>query len=637
MLGMFGLAVAASFLPAERLWGIDHLAYFPAPVRIAALLAVAAMFVPVIARPLYGGLLRAAGAWSRTGRTGAIACVLAGLGAIVVMHELQSATLLLGDAHLLAKSFSAAERGNDTIIMRSVDAILRKERIAQGTTLLYYGAAQVSEHAFGKSWVSGIRLLNCILGGIFVALVLWMARRARLGDEARLWLVGLALFGASVELFFGYFENYTPLFFIAALQVLASLRVLRGTGRVAWVILAWLAAMWAHVQAILLFPALVYVLLWRFERQDTGRIERHAGRVLVLLLAAGLAAAYAMSPLRRYLLLPGGNAERYGLFDPAHLLDVANVVWLLCPVGIVFAAIEIAARHRHRTAPQVQSHPSRAAMDAWLTRRAEHVLCTMLIVPCLVFLFFFNAEIGVARDWDLFTLLGLGMVPWVLAVVQGTSVLPRTSTAAALALSLVLGIAWIAINASGPRSAARFERILAHETAHVPYALETLANWYRDAGRPRDGMRAMERAVALSGNPRHRALLGIYCAQAGEHDRAIELLSAEVEARPDNLDGWRWLALSLEKKGDDARLEPVLRQAIRATRDPRPFQFMLARVMVRQQRIAEAVLLMQHFDPTGMSANVRDFKTTVLERWGQPQGSRAPAPDSASVDSVRAP
>ena len=123
----------------------------------------------------------------------------------------------------------------------------------------------------------------------------------------------------------------------------------------------------------------------------------------------------------------------------------------------------------------------------------------------------------------------------------------------------------------------------------------------------------------------------------GDHDRAIELLSAEVEARPDNIDGWRWLALSLEKKGDDARLEPVLRQAIRTTRDPRPFQFMLARVMVRQQRMAEAVLLMQHFDPTGMSANVRDFKTTILERWGQPQGSRAPAPDSASVDSARAP
>ena len=636
MFGVFGLAVAAAFLPAKRLWGIDHLAYFPAPVRIAVLLAVAAMFVPVIARPLYGGLLRAAGAWSRTGRTGAIACVLAGLGAVVAMHGLQSATLLLGDAHLLAKSYTAAERGNNTIIMRSVEVILQRERIAQGTTLLYYGAAQVSEHAFGKSWVSGIRLLNCILGGIFAGLVLWIARRARLGDEARLWLVVLALFGASVELFFGYFENYTPLFFIAALQILASLRVLRGTGRVVWVVLAWLVALWAHVQAILLFPALVYVLLWRFERQDTARIERHAARVLVLLLAVGLAAAYAMSPLRRYLLPFGGNAERYGLFDPAHLLDVANVLWLLCPVAIVFAVAEIVAVRRRGAPRRAQPRPL-VAGAAWMTQRGERVFCTMLIVPCLVFLFFFNAEIGVARDWDLFTLLGLGMVPWVLSVLQSTPALPRTSMAAALALSLGLGIAWIAINASGPRSAARFEHILEHETAHVPYALETLANWYRDAGRPSDGMRAMERAAALSGNPRHRALLGIYCAQAGDHDRAIALLSAEVDVRPDNLDGWRWLAHSLEKKGDDVRLEQVLRQAIRATRDPRPFQYLLAHLLVRQRRTSEAVLLMQHFDPTGMSATVRDFKTTVLERWGRLPGSHAPAPDSASVDSMRAP
>ncbi|MDH5271418.1 MAG: hypothetical protein OEY32_16000, partial [Candidatus Krumholzibacteria bacterium] len=136
------VVAVAAFLPAVRLWGINHLAFLPLPFRIASLSLIALAFLPPVARGLYQGgataLERAAGLRTRPGAM--VALVAIAVASTVVFYSFRSATNLLGDGQLIAQSFEAAEEGHDQVIMRSARAIVTEEGIAPGATLLYYGA-----------------------------------------------------------------------------------------------------------------------------------------------------------------------------------------------------------------------------------------------------------------------------------------------------------------------------------------------------------------------------------------------------------------------------------------------------------------------------------------------------------------
>lgn len=625
----FAAIALASFAPQVRAWGISHLAFFPVWLRLAVLAAIGLCFLPMVASPLHATLLAAARVLRGSGRIIPMLIVALGMGTVALMHQFQSATLLLGDAHLLAKSYTAAEYGYGTVIMRNPRAILRAERIAQGTTLLYYGAAQISKRLFDRPWLSGIRLLNCILGGAFVVLLLLLASRAQLEDLSRLWLLVLGLFGASIELFFGYLENYTPLFFLGALYILMSLRALRGNGAIHWPLALAVLATWLHVQAVLWFPSLVYLVLWHFERHSKARIERHAGKVLAILLPIAIALGYATASVRRFLLPAFGGEAHNGVLDLSHWLDVFNELLLLFPTLPWFVVLgALVSRWRQDLGNAVKV----GSPQPWLTSQSEHVFLVMFIVPALVYLVFFKSEIGVARDWDLFSPLVLGLIPWSVSITQQASRLLPTSFLApsstpSLLTHITVGVAWVALNASGPRSAQRFESILGYEMAHRTYAYETLGNWYASVGRFDDAVRVIERATRISNNPRFQAMLGMYCAQAGQNERAIELLSAELAAHPDFLEARRWLAHALEEEREYRKLEEVLREGMRLHPQTTGFGMALSQTLVRLNRVEEAVQVVRHLDVSDLPPAAQRFKEELLERWDSlhPQdGSAAP-------------
>ena len=76
------LVGVASFLPEARLWGINHLAYFPLPLRVALLSLVVICFVPPFARILLEGFLSVSDALTRPGRNASLILVALSLVAI---------------------------------------------------------------------------------------------------------------------------------------------------------------------------------------------------------------------------------------------------------------------------------------------------------------------------------------------------------------------------------------------------------------------------------------------------------------------------------------------------------------------------------------------------------------------------
>jgi hypothetical protein len=135
---------------------------------------------------------RSAGTW------GLIALVA--LGSAGGFWAARSSTLPLGEGQLLVRSFEAAERGYEKVIMRSASAIMNEEVIAPGTTLTYYAAIKAGKQ-FKEPPVNSMRALNCVLGGLLIFLLGTIVTNNFARGEVRLWLLLLALGSCSLGCF----------------------------------------------------------------------------------------------------------------------------------------------------------------------------------------------------------------------------------------------------------------------------------------------------------------------------------------------------------------------------------------------------------------------------------------------------
>lgn len=589
---------AAAFFPAERLWGFNHLAFFPPIVCYAAVMSLALSFVPFIARFAYRAALRAAGAHAAASRSVGltIAAVLA-VASVAMFYQFRAATSLLGDGQLIENSFEAAEEGHESVIMRSAKAIVTEELIAPGTTLLYHAAIKTGARAFKTQGPApAMRVLNCILGGVFVFLLLVVARSRALGAELRVWLVVLAAFSCSILLFFGYIENYTAPYLFAALYVVTAFRALHRRVPLWLPIIPLVLAAYSHVHSILLIPSYVYLLIWMRARNRRGMLLHYWMPVFGAAAVVVIVACSSLEGMKKFFVPFGikGNT----LLAPRRFADIANELLMLLPIAPVVATMGWLGRRAERADGHDPIREKATTKDpaAWLSHPAEWQFVGTILVACGLYVFFFRPEIGMARDWDLFTMATVGLVPLsLLALNRYVRVGDLTTDATArfavpaLALAMVTGVAWVGVNASVDRTIDRFQRILAYDKAHAAYAWENLAILQHDRGNLDAAIRTIEIAIANGNNPRHSVRLAVYLEEAGRIDEAIATVEKVLVRRP-NFDKARYrLAVFLEKKNDWAKMLDVAREGIRYHPNESFYRFLYGESLIRAGRIEEGV------------------------------------------------
>jgi tetratricopeptide (TPR) repeat protein len=190
------------------------------------------------------------------------------------------------------------------------------------------------------------------------------------------------------------------------------------------------------------------------------------------------------------------------------------------------------------------------------------------VLPCGLYLLLFDPAIGMVRDWDLFAMVAVGLVPLSLLGIQRLiRHIPQRSDAAAFAapaivLSVVMAAAWIGVNASPDRSAGRFESMFEYDRVHAPYAYENLATYYYSRGDTTGAIRQMKAATALSHNPRQYLALALYYDESGNSTEAMEALKTALASRPDYADA-RLLATTILAR--EGRLEELAAYAREGT------------------------------------------------------------------------
>jgi hypothetical protein len=529
-IAVVGIAAVSAFLPDYRLWGVNHLSFLPPVGRNMALAVIAVGMISPISRPLFQLLAKGVG-WCK--KHPSRVRVFLALGAVVgfaLFLALSSSTLLLGDGRYLATTFRDLSGEDSVRVADHFRQVAVEEHVYPGAYALYFLTSRAAVRMGASDAVLGVKAVVALLGAFFLLIPLAFLCRSRLPFGGRLLIAGLVVTSGALELFFGYVEVYAPLILLAAAFCMSGFGVIFSRGSLWWPILFVVTGIIIHVQAFLLLPGMLFLLIYR--RVGEGKVLNVASGVLFAAVIAGSLTIGQVGGLQRFVLPIWGSESSSGILSPQHIVDVINELMLIVPalplvVGILFTQWKDAG-----DSSQARWQALRGAMQS-----PDVLFATMLSIPIGLFLWVFRPALGMARDWDLFANCGVMVVSVAYVVArrvtrQRWDELMKFAMPSVLVASVVLTFAWVVVNASERLSVARYRSILRYDTTNAGYAHENLSLHFHDKGDVAGEIHALERAVEFSPNPRYWFKLGLRYYSIGDKEKGVAALRKSLRSRP---------------------------------------------------------------------------------------------------------
>jgi len=308
---------------------------------------------------------------------------------------------------------------------------------------------------------------------------LWMGCSAGLVYIAVSWRTACQLFRAMVnrlacfsalsslgilQLFFGYVESYTLVTAAMSVYLLIGLKSLE-RGKIGLAIGLFVLCCGLHLQALSLFPSVLFILYRRFGLPPAFMPSRtlvFAGSIVSFL---ALVWAYATHYPFALALWPVDGGWEWWLLSPEHLLQLSNTVLLVAPLTIGWAI--------------------QGARGSRLDARSQFLAISAIgpvTVACI-----HNAYLG-GRDWDLLSFPAYPLTLLAISLfLRGRDRFQRALTVCVLQAPLVLvhTLLWVGINASEELGVRRLGGLLDSGNLAPHYEAYTRAHYMeRHAGSP---------------------------------------------------------------------------------------------------------------------------------------------------------
>jgi hypothetical protein len=442
------LHLAAASLPEASTWSLWPYTLLPGWLGWILALLVAALILPAVNQWVWSGLAWLWQIWPGKRRRQwwfGLAAFLAGL--LFWLARLRH--LHWGDAEVLSIGLSHADPNTRVIYnWQAPFTVFIHQRLWQFVAhpLLEWPP----EHVYA--------MISIICGMVFVYVLLtFLAQLGRNPLETAV-LAGLVLTTGSMQLFFGYVENYT----IVSLGLLVTLflawRALHGNIQPVWPVLALSLTNGFHPSTVFLWPGVLVLvgLCWKrkYVSLSGGLLQTVippllvGGGVLALMEQGGHGLSALLSDDR-----PGGGDgiwfvplfetttewQHYTMFSVAHVLDWVNEHLLISPFGLPLIILALIAIYQFRL----------IIFDRSTTDKDYGYFLGVTAAVYLLLTWVWNPDYGGRKDWDLFA--PSAFVYTLLAGYLLVRVLPdrdklKETSLFVIAVSFLHTAAWIFIN-----------------------------------------------------------------------------------------------------------------------------------------------------------------------------------------------
>ncbi len=560
------LSIVAMLLPDWRLWAVHQFAFLHPAVAVPILALAALLLSPIgvrlVSLPVFAKFDFNPLAWS------AIAF------ALFMIFSVRGS--LLGDGQL---SLTRLAHVGDMI--ESHEKIPPGRFFSQkepGTMLLHEGAFRAGMALFGPDiavekgragqqarverqlvyrdiaqWC--YRILSCLAGALLL-LVLLKFVRARNSLNGGLFMLVLLTCGGWLA-FFGYVENYAWVGLAMMIFLVAGLRATEPPRTIPILpILLFGIAVLMHYMAIVLFPALVY-LLWtlHFEPRDHEQQKITAPNlrlkiIIASFVVAGIAGYIYVKGWRGWIsvlpLWPDSVEDGYALLSLKHGVDLVNLLLWSCVAALVILLVS------RRTAPSIR------------TNNQENFLL-LAAGASAVFAFTFSPNLGMARDWDI---VSAAMWPtvfygaWRTANYQYDAVQLLRLRANLVAIILLILVPAVLVQTNQSTAIARFRNLLELDRSRSSYGWENLALYYQRTGELDLRIAAWEKAGSVGRNPRYLFNLAEAYKLADRMDEADQAALSAAQLNKDFAENLFYYAVAQAKRDKLYRARTLVNSAL---------------------------------------------------------------------------
>ena len=384
------------------------------------------------------------------------------------------------------------------------------------------------------SVVSGVMTLGILFVG---ATLLFKSTVRRI-----LFMLGVATGGYAL-MFFGYVENYALLIALLTLYSLIGLLALRDRVSVWWTLPLVAAATFIHIFGLTLLPSLGYLLLRRTRVGEGFAALRPKTKLLIGLTTfiSGLAAYHYLCSnfyFFTFAFLPiipdQFTVEGDSLLSVKHLLDTLNLLFLLVPGLLVLVS-------------GLLMTGGKAVFES-----IESRFLLILTLSTLAAVYVFNPGIGMPRNWDLFSIVGIPLAMLCFHTLLSLKARSMTPLLAALLACTLAGLVLAprVLSQAQPEVAiAHFKDYLELDKIRNRNARRLLIDYYRQTGDTAAASREQTLAERDFPESAHNKR-GKQHLRSGNIDRAEVEFRGAIELNPLFYDAYANLANCSITRGD---------------------------------------------------------------------------------------
>ena len=445
----------SSFFPKSRLWGINHLAYFPLWVRLVFTLPGLLILVPWVNSRIYKFFDRILAFLQKILPKSEV--VTASFLAVISMFFfwlLRTRTHFLGDGVLV---ISLLEKGQLFVKGSEPLEILSHLYLYKFLKLFFTPSAEVIYTA-----------LSILAGGAFVIFLFFLTKALFEDRSDRLLAFFIFLFSGATQLFLGYAEHYTLTYVTVFAYLYFSIRYLQGKVKIYLPILLCALSMSLHFSATFLLPSLLFLFALKREKEDFSFSMKKAIPyfiALISLLALSIYYIWSFNPALSEIFVPlvKGRvyAPDYTLFSVPHISDLINQHFLLSPVGIILI-LSLAIAFKNRI----------------LFKKPVIAFLILVSIAQISYHFILDPKLGAGRDWDLLSTVGLGYTLLGVYLFIGL-VKSKGYPLVALTFTVFLcSFPWFVLNANTSKAIDRFNNLLDLDVKRSRTGRYTLADYF---------------------------------------------------------------------------------------------------------------------------------------------------------------